>query len=50
MVGAKHRHQFGITFRGGEHFFGFSQIHRHAGLTKNVFARSSAEIVTAECM
>ena len=35
-----------ITPRRGQHFLGFGQIHRHARLTKNVFARfERAEIV-----
>ena len=35
----KHRDQLGITLRGGEHFLGFGEVHRHAGLAENVFAR-----------
>ena len=35
----KHRDQLGIAFRGGEHFLGLGEVHRHAGLAENVFAR-----------
>ena len=34
----KHRHQLGKTFRRCQHLFRFGQVHRHPGLTKNVFA------------
>ena len=35
---AKHRDQLGKPFRRGAHFFGFGEVHAHAGLAENVFA------------
>ena len=35
---AKHGDELGVTFRGGEHFLGFGEVHRHAGLAEDVFA------------
>ena len=36
---AEHRNQLRVTTGSRQHFLRFSQVHRHPGLTENVFAR-----------